>query len=113
MAWFQLSEGPHDIPPMNSSFSVFRFGLEKDQTGRLTHRVKNCGKFASVETAFDEARAAALQEWEEALAMPDEDVRVKEIRLSDTEWGYDLKHDHLVVARFWVHDGSPAEIPGI
>jgi hypothetical protein len=95
---------------MNSGFSVFRFGLEKGPTGRLTQRVKNCGRFSTVESAFATARAAALQEWEEALAMPDGDVRVKEIRLTDTEWGYDLKHDHLTVARFWVHDGQPAEL---
>lgn len=95
---------------MNNGFSVFRFGLEKDPAGRMTQRVKNCGKFASVESAFATARAAALREWEEALNQPDGEVRVKEVRLTDTEWGYDLKHDHLVVARFWVHDGRPAEL---
>ncbi len=95
---------------MNPAFSVFRFGLEKDPTGKLTQRVRSCGKFTNVESAFDSARAAALQEWEEALAMPDGDVHVKEIRLTDTEWGYDLKHDHLTVARFWVHDGKPKEL---
>lgn len=98
---------------MNSGFSVFRFGLEKDPEGKLTQRVRNCGKFPTVETAFATARAAALKEWEETLTMPDGDVRVKEVRLSDTEWGYDLKRDHLVVARFWVHDCQPEEIPGL
>jgi len=95
---------------MNSGFSVFRFGLEKDPAGRVTQRVKNCGRFPSIELAFDTARAAALKEWEEALALPDGEVRVKEIRLNDTEWGYDLKHDHLTVARFWVHDGQPSQL---
>ena len=95
---------------MNSGFSVFRFGLEKDPAGKLTQQVINCGRFTNVESAFDSARAAALREWEEALNQPDHGVKVKEIRLTDTEWGYDLKHDHLVVARFWVHDGSPAEL---
>ena len=95
---------------MSSEYSVFRFGLEKDPAGKLTQRVKKCGQYASVETAFNSAREAALREWEEALAMPDGDVRVKEIRVTDTEWGYDLKHDHLTVARFWVHDGAPKEL---
>ena len=95
---------------MNSGYSVFRFGLEKSPTGKLTQQVMNYGKFESVESAFDSARAAALREWEEALAQPDHGVKVKEVRLTDTEWGYDLKHDHLTVARFWVHDGSPAEL---
>jgi len=72
--------------------------------------VKNCGKYANVESAFASARAAALREWEEALNRPDGGVKVKEVRLTDTEWGYDLKHDHLTVARFWVHDGSPSEL---
>ncbi len=95
---------------MSSAYSVFRFGLEKDPAGKLTQRVKKCGQYSSVESAFDKAREAALREWEEALAMPDGDVRVKEIRVTDTEWGYDLKHDHLTVARFWVHDGQPKEL---
>lgn len=95
---------------MNTGFSVFRFGLEKTPAGKLTQRVKNCGKFPTIESAFETARTAALREWEEALAQPDGDVKVKEVRLTDTEWGYDLKHDHLVVARFWVHDGSPSEL---
>ncbi len=95
---------------MNAAYSVFRFGLERDAEGKVSQQVKNCGKFSSVETAFETARAAALQEWEEALAMPDHGVKVREVRLTDTEWGYDLKHDHLTVARFWVHDGSPKDL---
>ena len=95
---------------MNSNFSVFRFGLVRDPADRLTQRVKNCGKFPCVESAFATARAAALQEWQEELAAPTGEMRVKEIRLNDTEWGYDLKRDHFVVARFWVHDGKPAEL---
>ena len=95
---------------MNSGFSVFRFGLAKDPAGNLTQRVKNCGKFPCVESAFATARAAALQEWEETLAKPSNEEPVRDIRLNDTEWGYDLKRDHFVVARFWVHDGRPAEL---
>lgn len=110
MAWFELKQGEHDSHPMNAGFSVFRFGLEKDPAGKLTQRVTNCGRFSTVESAFATARAAALQEWEEARALPDGGVRVKEIRLNDTEWGYDLERDHLVVTRFWVHDGTPAEL---
>jgi hypothetical protein len=110
LAWFWLKTEKHDFTPMSSGFSVYRFGLAKDPAGKLTQRVQSCGKFANVETAFATARAAALQEWEEALAMPDGDVRVKDIRINDTEWGYDLKRDHLTVARFWVHDGQPKEL---
>ncbi|MDQ5980781.1 MAG: hypothetical protein QG602_3759, partial [Verrucomicrobiota bacterium] len=29
------------------------------------------------------------------------------------EWGYELKKDHQVVSRFWVHDSTPAAIPGV
>jgi hypothetical protein len=28
----------------------------------------------------------------------------------DTEWGYDVRQDWLVVTRFWVHDRSPASL---
>jgi hypothetical protein len=95
---------------MNTGYSVFRFGLQRSNEGKLTQQVQNCGKYPTVEGAFATAREAALREWQEALAMPDGDVRVKNIRINDTEWGYDLKRDHLTIARFWVHDGRPSEL---
>jgi len=91
-----------------------RFGLMRAQDGSCTQQVKQCGKFDSAESALNTARYEAIREWQEACKTQDEIVpKVRKIEIKDTEWGYDLKHDHLVVTRYWVHDGKPAEIPGL
>ena len=100
--------------PSKPDFAVLRFSLCETDEGKLTQHVSRCGEFVSIETAFDRAKAEALREWHEALnGATDETGRVREIRLNDTEWGYELKRDHLTVARYWVHDGRPAVIPGL
>ena len=38
---------------------------------------------------------------------------MKKIQIRDTEWGYELKREHFVVTRYWVHDARPADIPGL
>ena len=100
---------------MNSKpgFSVLRFALQEAEDGKLTQQVSRCGEFTNVETAFETARTEALREWQAALNTTDGHGQIQEIRLKDTEWGYELKRDHLVVTRFWVHDGQPAEIGGV
>lgn len=100
---------------MKSGFSVLRFVLKKAPDGRLTQEVRRCGEFNDVEQAFDTARMEALREWQEAVNQPElatQPGRVVEIKIKDTEWGYELKKDHQVVSRFWVHDNTPAAIPG-
>ena len=94
-------------------FSVLRFALQEAEDGKLTQQVSRCGEFTNVESAFETARAEALREWQASLNSTDPQGHIREIRLKDTEWGYELKRDHLVVTRFWVHDGQPAEISGI
>lgn len=98
---------------MKSGFAVLRFALQDSGDGKYTQQVSRCGEFLSIETAFDTAKAEALREWHEALNREDAGGQVREIRLRDTEWGYELKRDHVTVARYWVHDGRPAEIPGV
>jgi hypothetical protein len=99
---------------MKTGFSVLRFGLQRAQDGTCSQNVQQCGEFQSVETAFSTARHEAIREWQEACKTQAEKApTIRKIEIKDTEWGYDLKHDHLVVARFWVHDGQPAEIPGL
>jgi hypothetical protein len=87
-------------------FSVLRFSLKTDDAGRPTQNVEDCGLFDSVENAFLAARQNALQVWralwdERNATNPDSTAKIE---LLDTEWGYDLRVDCLVVTRFWVHD---------
>jgi hypothetical protein len=113
VAWFRLKgRQPRD---MKSGYSVLRFVLKQTPDGRLTQEVRRCGEFADVEQAFDTARMEVLREWQEAVNQPELNNapgRVVEIKIKDTEWGYELKKDHQVVSRFWVHDTAPAVIPG-
>ena len=100
---------------MKSGFSVLRFNLKRAPDGRLTQEVKRCGEFGDVEEAFDMARMEALREWQEAVNEPELSARpgrIVEIKIKDTEWGYELKRDHHVLSRFWVHDNTPAIISG-
>lgn len=86
-------------------FSVLRFDLKTDAAGKLSQDVKDCGLFTSIEAAFMAARLQALQSWralsDQRRATPGPPTKIS---LIDTEWGYDLRVDFLVVARFWVHD---------
>ena len=100
---------------MKTGFSVLRVSLKQAADGRLTQEVRRCGEFNDVEQAFDTARMEALREWQEAVNQPEVSAkpgRIVEIKIKDTEWGYELKKDHQVVSRFWVHDSTPAAIPG-
>jgi len=51
------------------------------------------------------ARVQALQAWraisDQRRATPGPPLKIE---LIDTEWGYDLRVDFLVVTRLWVHD---------
>ncbi len=101
---------------MKSGYSVLRFVLRQNSDGKLMQEVRRCGEFADVEQAFDTARMEVLREWQEAVNQPElasQPGRVVEIKIKDTEWGYELKKDHQVVSRFWVHDNAPAAITGL
>jgi hypothetical protein len=86
-------------------FSVLRFTLKKDAAGQPTQQVEDHGIFASVESAFMAARLQALQAWraisDQRRTTPGPPAKIE---LIDTEWGYDLRVDYLVVTRFWIHD---------
>jgi hypothetical protein len=99
---------------MKSGYSVLRFGLHSLADGTRTQTIHRCGDFESIESAFDTARLAVLREWQEACNADTTDTEVPKIRrlqIKDTEWGYELKKDHVTIARFWVHDGKPADLP--
>ena len=99
---------------MKIKFSVLRFGLQQEPDGRYIQEVHRCGDFQSVESAFATARMEAVREWQECrVTGPEEEVSERQVEIRDTEWGYELLREHLVVARYWVHDGHPADLPGL
>ena len=91
--------GPED-------FSLLHFTLVPCDAGKPTQKMQACGTFSSAEEAFLSARLLAIREWQRMRALAStatgEEARVS-WHVIDTEFGYDLKRDHLVVARFWIH----------
>jgi hypothetical protein len=84
------------------TFAVLNFALKRNSEGTISQRTTSCGSFTSIEQAFTVARAAATQDVEQRRRKS-----ARQIELIDTEWGYDVREDSLVVSRYWVHDREP------
>ncbi len=105
-------------------FQVMHFCLGLNADGQPTQSREVIGRHRHVETAFVTAQLAAVQCCrrlrQSAPAAthsdndnePDREARsaAERIQLCDTEWGYDVRREGLVVERFWVHDRSPADL---
>jgi len=89
------------------TFAVLNFSLEEGDDGRPVQRTESCGTFLEVERAFAVARERAGRE----LAQLQAESCTTVFELVDTEWGYDVRQDYLVVSRFWVHDRTPSALP--
>ncbi len=91
--------------PQSGMFAVMNFCFVREADGRLTQRTSSVGNFIEVERAF----AVAREEAERDLARRCVQVQASAgvVELIDTEWGYDVRQDRLVVSRYWVHDRSP------
>ena len=76
-------------------------------------KTHSCGVYRSIEEAFTSARLLAVREWQRLRAMAattagGDDKPSSSWHVIDTEFGYDLKRDHLVVSRFWIHTKTAA-----
>lgn len=87
---------------------MLNFSLEEGEDGRPVQRTESCGTFLEVERAFAVARERARAELVELQSQAEADGAPYE--LIDTEWGYDLRQEHLIVSRFWVHDRAPSAL---
>lgn len=91
-------------PFEREAFAVLNFSLTRNEDGAITQRTSTCGTFAEVEHAFAVARAAAVRELTRRRVQTHPP---RTLELLDTEWGYDVREDTLVVSRYWVHDREP------
>ncbi len=97
--------------PSATAYTVLQFSLEQDNQGKANQKVTPCGRFASIEAAFAVARLNAAKAFAEQSAKSIRETgRPGRVTLTDTEWGYDVKVEHLTVMRFWVHDSQPAAL---
>jgi hypothetical protein len=95
-------------PFLPEDYAVLHFTLLPSEEGKPMQKTQACGMYRTIEEAFTSARLLALREWQRLRAMaattagPGEKVPGS-WHVIDTEFGYDLKRDHLVVSRFWIH----------
>jgi hypothetical protein len=89
----------------DGAFAVLNFSLTQEVNGTPTQRTASCGTFIEVERAFAVAREEAQRELERRRA--ETKPAASTIEILDTEWGYDLRQNFLVVSRYWVHDRAP------
>lgn len=94
----------------STSFSLLQFSLEVGADGRPTQKTTSRGDFPTIEQAFSVARSLAELERGHRERSASMAGAVRTIELLDTEWGYDVRQDWLVVTRLWVHDRSPATL---
>lgn len=68
-------------------------------------KTQACGVYRSIEEAFMSARLLAVREWQRLRSLASAGVNNAAVnwQVIDTEFGYDLKRDNLVVSRFWIH----------
>ncbi len=68
-------------------------------------KTEACGVYRTIEEAFITARLLAVREWQRQRALTSAGVGTTTInwQVIDTEFGYDLKRESLVVSRFWIH----------
>ena len=88
-------------------YSLLHFSLSPAEAGGFVQKTETCGVYQSIEEAFVAARLQAVRERQRlramAVAAAENMTPFINWQIVDTEFGYDLKRDHLVVSRFWVH----------
>ena len=89
-----------------ASFRVIQFTLQLDDAGKASQNRRDIGDYEGIIEAFNAARLAALQAYTRMLRSPE--GKAGALRFIDTEWGYDIRRQGLVVERFWVHDREAA-----
>ncbi len=89
-----------------AAYRVMQFTLKRDAVGNPSQDRRDLGLFDEIVEAFNAARLAALQAYTRMLRTPDGKAGI--LRFVDTEWGYDIRREGLVVERFWVHDREAA-----
>ena len=84
-----------------AAFILLQIDYEVGTDGGPVRHAAPRGAYLSAEGALEQARRLA----EEAAQRLEEDPAGR-VDLVDTEWGYDLLQDGLMIARFWVYDAE-------
>ena len=84
-----------------AAFILLQIDFEVGIDGGPVQHAAPRGAYLSAEGALEQARRLAVEEAQRLTEDPTGPVDVV-----DTEWGYDVLRDDLIVARFWVYDAA-------
>jgi hypothetical protein len=93
-------------------YAVLHFSLVPTEEGKPMQKTQACGVYRSIEDAFVSARLLAVREWQRLRSLASAGASNNNSvnwQVIDTEFGYDLKRDTLVVSRFWIHTRAIAK----
>jgi hypothetical protein len=95
----------NDTPFGPEEYAVLHFSLVPTEEGKPMQKTQACGIYRSIEEAFISARLLAVRDWQRLRALASAGANASSVnwQVLDTEFGYDLKRDTLVVSRFWIH----------
>ncbi len=100
----------HIQPFAKEEYALLHFSLIPSEQGKLAQRTSACGVYRTIEEAFSAARRMASDEWQRLRNQATEQGNAGETwHVIDTEFGYDLKRNFLVVSRFWIHAKAISE----
>ncbi|HEY0968190.1 MAG TPA: hypothetical protein VGD88_12435 [Opitutaceae bacterium] len=100
--------------PRRSAYALLQFTLDRDTEGKPTQRTTPHGDFESIEAAFAAARLNATRSFTRITASNfEQGGNASQVVMHDTEWGYDIRVNHLTVVRYWVHDRQAAEVTSV
>lgn len=93
-----------DLTP--ETYSLFQFTLTKREEGTASQKSHCWGENLTIEEAFNTAKTLVTRDFEAMRTLlrqkGDEDANLN-LQINDTEFGYDLRHNFLVVSRYWIH----------
>ncbi|MFT3828262.1 MAG: hypothetical protein QM691_01005 [Opitutaceae bacterium] len=88
------------------TYSLFQFTLTTRDEGTAAQKSHCWGENFSIEEAFNAAKALVTRDFEAMrtlLRQKGEKTETANLQINDTEFGYDLRHNFLVVSRYWIH----------
>ena len=88
------------------TYSLFQFTLTTREEGTASQKSHCWGDNFSIEDAFNAAKSLVTRDYEAMhtlLAQKAAKDAPINLQINDTEFGYDLRHNYLVVSRYWIH----------
>jgi hypothetical protein len=96
-----MEENRETLP---ESYSLFQFTLSSGLGDEAVQKSLCWGETFTIDEAFNAAKALVTRDYEamRTLLAQQGCGSTDGLRLIDTEHGYDLRHDGMIVSRYWI-----------